>query len=99
MFFKHVVRHILPTWALCPNNDMTALLYRLPAQGRYMKLLNKLRWTLKKFRLSSAYELVFVYPEWVAANVQHLTAPLLVLHGTMDRVIIDVNLSLRLPEL
>jgi len=86
------------SWPIAPSKDISCFDFRVPEQGPKLGAANPLSMGGLKPRLATAEQIAFEFPEWMEARMGEVKAPLLILHGTADKVT-DPAASKRLYDL
>jgi len=95
--FKLFLAGLLPTWPMTPMKSLDGLDFRVAEQGeRYVKM-NPLSMQGLKTRLGTAKSFGFTFPDWMETKLKEVKTPLLILHGTEDKIT-DPEVSKQLYE-
>jgi len=93
--FKIILAPLLPTWPITPTKSMDGFDFRVVEQGERYVRTNPLSMQGLKSRLGTAMSFGFIFPDWMETKLKEVKTPLLILHGTGDKVT-DPEVSKRL---
>lgn len=86
MVFKYFLRGLLPYWPITPIKPMDQFDFRVPEQGFAFTTCNPLSMLGLPPRLATAYNLGFVFPDWIEKQLPNLRTPFMIMHGLSDKV-------------